>query len=374
MTTASGGRIPIGVMGATGTVGERMVRMLVDHPWFELAEVGASESSAGAPLGERISAMAAELPESVASLPLRSLDGSWASPVVLSALPRRVAASVEPRLARAGHLVVSNASAFRMDAGVPLVVPEINPDHLDLLEAQTERWPGALLTNPNCVVAGVALALAPLERAFGIRSVTVTTFQAISGAGRPGPPAGALIDNVLPWIDGEEEKLGPECRRILGRCEGGVVEEARIPVSATATRVPVSDGHLASVSVGLHASPTLDEVADVLRSFRGAIEGEGLPTAPRHPVELLRAPDRPQPRLDRDRGGGMTVTVGRLRPCEVLDVKLVVLSHNLVRGAAGAALLNAELCRARGWTERVAAGGSEARGSVRRTTGTAADV
>jgi len=254
--------------------------------------------------------------------------------------------------------VVSNASAFRTDPTVPLIVPEINPEHLGLLEMQTERWPGALLTNPNCVVAGVALALAPLHAAFGIRSVTVTTFQAISGAGRPDPSAAALTDNVLPHIPGEEEKFGPECRRILGRWgDDAAVHEATIAVSATATRVPVSDGHLASVSVGLDEPATFERAAEALRSFRGRVRDDGLPTAPDRPIEVLDDADRPQPRLDRDRGGGMTVTVGRLRRCEVLDLKFVVLSHNLVRGAAGAALLNAELCRARGWTERVAAHG-----------------
>ena len=206
------------------------------------------------------------------------------------------------------------------------------------------------------MATGVALALAPLERAFGVARAVVTTFQAISGAGRPGPPAGDIADNVLPRIAGEEEKLGRECRKILGTLEGGRVVDAELRVSATSTRVPVTHGHLASLSLGLRSAASPDEVADALRSWRGGVAGEGLPLAPERPVEVLDGDDRPQPRLDRDRGGGMTVTVGRIRPCEVLDVKLVVLSHNLVRGAAGAALLNAELCRARGRVGRSAGG------------------
>lgn len=344
-------KISVGVLGATGTVGERLVRMLHDHPWLELAEVGASDRSAGEALERRLppSELGA-LPGDAGSLVLKAVDDGWTSRLLLSALPKSVAAGVERRLASEGHLVVSNASAHRMDADVPLVIPEVNPDHLALLEDQGEAGHGAILTNPNCVVGGVALALAPLDRAFGLERAVLTTFQAISGAGRPGPAAADLTDNVLPFISGEEEKMGPECRKILGTLDGGRIVDAELVLSATATRVPVTHGHLASVSLAFRDAVGPDDVADALRSWRGAVAGEGLPLAPRHPVEVLDEPDRPQPRLDRDRGQGMTVTVGRIRRCEVHHVKMVVLAHNLVRGAAGAALLNAELCHARGLT------------------------
>lgn len=341
--------LDVAVLGATGTVGERLVGLLDAHPWFRLAEVGASDRSAGERLGDRLTASGeTRLPGEAADLRLRPVEGPWRSRLLLSALPSRVAAGLEPALARAGHLVVSNASSHRMASDVPLVVPDVNPDHLDLLDAQSRRWEGGLVTNPNCVVAGVVLALAPLHRELGVEAVVLTTFQAISGAGRPGPSAADLVDNVLPHIAGEEEKIGQEIRKILGTAGGDGVEPADIRVSATATRVPVLHGHLASLSLAFRRDASPEEVVEVLRSYRSPVEGDGLPLAPVRPLETLDAPDRPQPRLDRDRGSGMTVTVGRVRPCEVHHVRLVVLSHNLVRGAAGAALLNAELCLARG--------------------------
>lgn len=347
--------IPVGVLGATGTVGERLVRLLHRHPWFELAEVGASDRSAGEPLARRVPASElGPLPGDTGRLVLKSVDDAWDSPLLLSALPSSAAADTELRLVRAGHLVVSNASSHRMHPLVPLIVPEVNPDHLALVDRQP--WPGALVTNPNCVVAGVAMALAPLHRAFGLERMMVTTFQAISGAGRPGPAAGDLMDNVLPWIPGEEEKMGAECRKILGALAGDGVEDADVRVSATATRVPVSHGHLASVSLAFRRTAGPDAVAEVLRSWTGAVAGKDLPLAPSPPLLVLEDEDRPQPRLDRDAAGGMAVTVGRIRACPVLDVKLLVLSHNLVRGAAGAALLNAELCRAQDLLSRRPAG------------------
>jgi aspartate-semialdehyde dehydrogenase len=346
-------RIAIGVLGATGTVGERLVRLVHDHPWFELREIGASDRSAGETLASRLPpSEMGDLPDAVGSMVLKSVDDTWESPLLLSALPSDVAREVEPRLAGAGHLVVSNASTHRQQADVPLIIPEVNADHLALLDAQAGRWPGALLTNPNCVVAGIALAMAPLKEAFGLEKVVVTTFQAISGAGRPGPAAADLVDNVLPWIAGEEDKMGAECRKILGQIRDGRIVEADLRLSATATRVPVTHGHLASLSLAFREDADPARVADALRAFRGQVADDALPLAPEHPIVVLDEPDRPQPRVDRDRGGGMTVTVGRIRPCEVHHVKLMVLSHNLVRGAAGAALLDAELCHARGITAR----------------------
>jgi aspartate-semialdehyde dehydrogenase len=356
-------RIPVAVLGATGTVGEQLLALLAGHPWFRVVEVAASDRSAGSSVEERIGG-AVELPPELARLRLRSLDGPFDAPLVLSALPSAAAREVEPRLAAGGHLVVSNASAFRDHPRVPLVVPEVNPDHLALLDGQAGVWGdaecgdprpgGGIVTNPNCAVAGLVVALAPLHRAFGIESVVVTTLQAISGAGRPGPGAATLVDNVLPVIGGEEDKVQAEPQRILGTLVDGAVRDASFTVGATCTRVPVLHGHTAAVSVSLAADAG---PADVIREFERApsrLDGSPLPSAPRRPLQLLAGDDRPQPRLDRDRGDGMTVSVGRVRRCPVNGVAFVVLSHNLVRGAAGAALLNAELAVTRGRVPGVA--------------------
>lgn len=343
-------RISVAVLGATGMVGERLVASLVGHPWFRLAEVAASDRSAGDRLGDRVGPDVEDLPAEMAELRLRSLDGPFDAPLVLSALPAGVALEVEPRLAGDGHLVVSNASAFRTDPGVPLVVPEVNPDHLALLDRQREgRWSGGIVTNPNCAAAGLVVALKPLHDAFGIRSAHVTTLQAISGAGRPGPAAADLLDNVIPFIGGEEEKLAAEPRKILGTLTDAGIREAELILSATCTRVPVLHGHLETVSLSLEGDPTPDEVRRALEDFVSPLGNLRLPSAPDRPLVVLDGPDRPQPRLDRDHGGGMSVTVGRIRPCPLQTVRFVVLSHNLVRGAAGAALLNAELARAGGY-------------------------
>ncbi len=339
-------RIPVGVLGATGRVGETLLHRVANHPWFELTEVGASEQSAGKRVGDLLDTNS--LPTEVADLTLRRLDESWESPLLLSALPSGVARDVEADLAGRGHLIVSNASAYRADPGVPLIIPEVNPDHLALLEGQRERWSGGIVTNPNCVVAGVALALAPLHRSFGLTRVAVTTYQAISGAGRPGPAAFDLVDNVLPFIAGEEPKIAAEPRKILGGVTGSSATPAAFPVDATAVRVAVLDGHLTAVSIECEDRPSVEAVTHAFRSFRGEVAELNLPTSPSEPIVVLEQDDRPQPRLDRDRGDGMTVSVGRIREGEAFHISFLALSHNLVRGAAGAALLNAELCRARG--------------------------
>jgi aspartate-semialdehyde dehydrogenase len=328
--------------------------MLAGHPWFRVAEVGASPESAGRTFGDVATGDVAGPDEAqdadVLRLTLKAADEDWSSPVLISALPSGVAGPLERALAERGHVVVSNASSHRMDPRVPLIIPEINPAHLALVERQ--GWPGALVTNPNCSVVGLAVALAPLHRAFGIERVTVATLQALSGAGRPGPAALEVLDNVLPHIVGEEEKLAQEPQKILGALEDGEVRLAAFPVSAQTHRVPVSHGHLLAVSVKLGRRVAPGEVVEALAGFRGALEDAPLPSAPARLIEVLTDEARPQPRLDRDRGGGMTVTVGRVRRCEALDVKFTVLVHNLVRGAAGAAVLNAELCHARGLTKR----------------------
>lgn len=369
-------RIPVGVLGATGTVGERLVALLARHPWFELVEVAASDRSSGDRLGDRLGPEVGPLPPALAELRLQSLDADVRSPLVLSALPAAAAREVEPRLAGEGRLVVSNASAFRQDPDVPLLVPEVNPDHLDLLERQRGRWSGGIVTNPNCSVAGLVLALKPLHDAFGLRDVTVTTLQALSGAGRPGPAALDLIDNVIPFIDGEEDKMASEPRRILGTLRAGELREAELRVSATCTRVPVLHGHLEAVSVACARDVGAAEAAEALRVWRSPLEGMGLPTATERPLEVLEENDRPQPRADRERGRGMTVSVGRLRACPVHHVRFVVLSHNLVRGAAGAALLNAELACVRGRVPGVskAPGATPAPASGARTDSGATDA
>ncbi len=341
-------RIPVGVLGATGTVGSRLVRLLSDHPWFELNEVAASERSAGTSLGERMDADVRDgLPDSVTGLELLSPDADFASPLLFSALPSGAAREAEPAAALRGRLVVSNASAYRTDPDVPLVIPEVNPDHLALLERQRDRWPGGIVTNPNCVVAGLATALAPLHRAFGLERMVVTTFQAISGAGRPGPSALDVVDNVIPHIPGEEEKIGDEPRKILGAAG----QPASFPVDATATRVPVLHGHTLSVSASFRERPTVEAAREAMEAFDGEARADELPSSPERILVVDDRPDRPQPRLDRDAGAGLTTTVGRIRAGEAMHLSFLVLAHNLLRGAAGAALLNGELCVARGLVE-----------------------
>lgn len=344
-------RIPVGILGTTGTVGARLVGMLADHPWFRIAEVGASDRSAGGRLGDLLAGEAGELPGDVADLEVRTLGGRWSSPLVLSALPSQVAREVEPELARAGHLVVSNASTFRNDPDVPLVIPELNADHLELVHRQKSRWSGAIVTNPNCVVTGLATALAPLHEAFGLERAVATTFQAISGAGKPGPPAGELLDNVLPYIAGEEPKVAYEPRKILGTLRDGVLEEAPFRIGVTATRVNVLHGHLVSVSAQLRDRPDPEAAVEALRAYRGQVADLGLPSSPERFIEVTDDPTRPQPRLDRDKSRGMTVTIGRVRACEALGLSFLALAHNLDRGAAGAAVLNAELCKVKGLVE-----------------------
>jgi len=346
-------RIDVGLMGATGTVGRQIAQLLASHPWFKLTEVSASPDSAGRSYGNalgEVDDLVTVLDDEAVGLKLKAPEDEWSSTLLLSALPSRHAGPVEIELAQRGHVVVSNASSHRMDPNVPLIIPEVNPEHLALIEAQD--WPGALLTNPNCAVVGLAVALAPLQKAFGVEMVNVVTLQALSGAGRQKNLADDIHDNVLPFISGEEEKLAREPQKILGRLDGNVLEHAVFPISAQTHRVEVSHGHLLAVSVMLGRDASAEEVIEALAGFRGAIIDEKLASASEPIIEVLDDEQRPQPRLDRDRGGGMTVSIGRVRPCEVFDVKFSILVHNLVRGAAGAALLNAELCHVCGTIDR----------------------
>ena len=349
---APAGRIPAVVLGATGIVGQRLVALLADHPWFRLAGVTASGRNTGRTYGEAPQwRIEGEIPAQASALTLAEPSpASWESaPLVFSALPASEAERIEPAFARAGSFVFSNASAHRMRPDVPLVIPEVNPEHLAALEIQRKvnQWPGALVTNPNCSTIGLALALAPLAR-FGIERALVTTLQAVSGAGYPGVASLDLLDNVIPYIAGEEEKIETETRKILGAWQEGQFVDAPIRLSAQTTRVPVREGHLEAVSVAFARPPEPEEIIAAWRDFAGTPQELGLPTAPERPLRYLDAPDRPQPWRDRDAGDGMAVTVGRLRRCPVLDYRFFCLSHNTIRGAAGAALLNAELAYARG--------------------------
>lgn len=340
--------IPVGILGATGAVGQRFVSLLARHPWFEIHYLAASSRSAGRPYDQAASWMQeGSVPLEVTQLEVEELfEGSPPCRLLFSALDASVAGTAEERLAEAGHFVVSNARNHRLDPDVPLIVPEVNPQHLDLLENRVGE--GAIVTNPNCSTIGLSLALAPLELAFGIESVRVTTLQALSGAGLPGVPALQATDNVVPHIGGEEEKLESETSKILGQFESGAIRPAGFGVSAQCNRVPVIDGHTLCLSVQLGGDPDPEQVASALRDFRGLPQALSLPSAPARPIEVLTDPDRPQPRLDRARGNGMTLSVGRLRRCPLGGVKMVALSHNTIRGAAGGSILLAELALARG--------------------------
>lgn len=339
-------RIPVGVLAATGAVGQRFVQLLADHPWFELREVSGSDRGAGRPYGEVVAwRLPGGPPEAARNLIVRAPDEPLTSPILFSALPAEVAGEIEERFAQAGHVVFSNARNHRMSPDVPLLVPEVNADHAAVLEQQRAQrgWSGAIITNPNCSTIHLVLALKPLQDAFGLDAVLVTTLQATSGAGYPGVPSLDLIDNVVPYIGGEEEKMASESRKILGSFEvsSGFVDAPAV-VSATCTRVPVRDGHTESVSVRLSREASLEEVAAALRNFNSTPQALGLPSAPLHPVIVLDAADRPQPALDRNLEQGMATVVGRLRPCPILGYKFVLLGHNTIRGAAGASILNAE--------------------------------
>lgn len=342
-------KIPVAVLGATGTVGQRFVSLLVDHPWFELVALTGSERSAGRRYGEAVHwIQGSRLPPAVAEMVIDFDRPSRPVALAFSALTSDVAGPLETSLAEEGLFVVSNASSHRMDPDVPLVVPEVNPDHLALVRHQRFPGGGALATNPNCSTIGLVLALKPLHDAFGLEAVSVVTMQAVSGAGLPGVPSLAIVDNVIPWIGGEEEKLESETLKILGRLDEATVSPATIAVSAQCNRVPVLDGHLECVSFRLATEATAEEIAAVLTAFSGEPQALALPSAPSPPILVADRLDRPQPRLDRDAGRGMAVTVGRLRPCPLLGWKMVLLSHNTVRGAAGGALLVGELAMAQG--------------------------
>jgi aspartate-semialdehyde dehydrogenase len=343
--------IPVAVLGATGTVGQKFVRLLAGHPWFEVVAVAASSSSAGRPYKDVTRwREPVGIPPEIAELTVGECAPPLPGAIVFSALDAEVAGPIEQAFAKAGAFVVTNTRTHRMDPDVPLLIPEVNPDHLGLIECQRETrgWAGAILANPNCSTAALALALAPLHRAFGVEQLFVSTMQAVSGAGYPGVPSLDILGNVIPFVGGEEEKIERESRKILGAFSGGAVEPASFELSVHTNRVAVLDGHLAAVSVGFRQRVAPGAAAAAMREFRGSPRVSDLPTSPVPPIEVDDRIDRPQPRLDLDRGGGMTVTVGRIRPCPVLDLRMVVLGHNTVRGAAGQGIQIAELLVAEG--------------------------
>lgn len=344
----------VGILGATGMVGQRFVQLLADHPWFEITALSASERSVGMPYGEACHwVVSSDMPGVVKEMVVQECKPNLACRLVFSALPAEVAGSVEEEFAAAGYAVSSNARNHRFAPDVPLLVPEVNPDHLALVVIQRRRrgWKGFIVTNPNCSTAQLVLALKPLWDRFGITALSVATMQALSGAGYPGVPSLDILDNVIPYIAGEEGKLESEPLKLLGRLEGEAVEEAEMTISAQCHRVATREGHLEAVSVKLGQEASVEEVVEALWDFRGPLQDLGLPSAPERPIVVRGENDRPQPRLDRDEGRGMSVVVGRVRECPVLDYKFVLLGHNTIRGAAGAAILNAELLKVKGYLE-----------------------
>jgi aspartate-semialdehyde dehydrogenase len=343
--------IEVGILGATGMVGQQFIALLANHLWFKVAWLGASERSAGKAYRD---AAAWRLPnplaDEVARMKVDEATPGRAPKLVFSGLDSSVAGEIEGAFAQAGHVIVSNSRNYRMEADVPLLIPEVNADHLALLDRQASirGWKGRIVTNPNCVVVVYAMALAPL-RQFGLKTSIITTLQAISGAGYPGVASWDILANVIPFIGGgEEEKIETETNKILGALKDGVVEQHPLTISAAVTRVPVHNGHTGSISVSLEQRPGPDAIVAAWNSFRGKPQDLGLPSAPAQPIVYLTEPNRPQPALDANRDGGMTVSVGRLRRCPVLDYKFVALGHNTIRGAAGAAILNAELMHREG--------------------------
>lgn len=347
-------KLRVGILGATGTVGQRFIELLEEHPQFEVTALAASDRSQGKTYAEACAwRLAGECPARVAALEVAAPVPPLDCDLIFSSLPGEMAREAEDAFARAGYAVISNSSAFRMDEDVPLLIPEINPEHLALIETQRQKRGyerGYIVTNPNCSTIMITLALAPLHARFGIESCVATTLQALSGAGYPGVPSLDVLDNVLPYIASEEEKIESETLKILGRMTADArVEPAAMRVSAQCHRVNVSDGHMAALRVKLARPVELEELEDALSSFSALPQELRLYSAPARPIIVRDEPDRPQPRLDRDAGQGMSVTVGRIRRDAVLDYRFVALSHNTVRGAAGAAILNAELMTARGY-------------------------
>jgi aspartate-semialdehyde dehydrogenase len=345
-------KIPVAVLAATGAVGQRFVQLLVDHPWFEITALAASERNVGKKYVDACQwVIPGDPPPSLMDMVISPLETSLPARIVFSALPSSVAREVEPLFAQEGYVVCSNASAFRMEPDVPLLIPELNADHLTLIKQQRKErgWPGLIVTSPNCTTTAAVMPLKPLDDAFGLQTVFVATLQAASGAGYPGVASLDILDNIIPYIPGEEEKIENETRLLLGHMEGDQRREADLVISAHANRVPVVDGHTVCMSMGFQKKPTVEAAIAALSEYRGLDPDLGLPSAPERPILVTTMPDRPQPRRDRDAFGGMVATVGRVRPCQLLDLRLVSTIHNTLRGAASGSILNAELLVAEGY-------------------------
>jgi aspartate-semialdehyde dehydrogenase len=346
-------KVKVGVLGATGSVGQRFIQLLVGHPWFELAAVSASGRSAGKSYGEACNwFLSADIPRDIGDMIVQPIDTSLECQLVFSALPGAVAKEIEEEFASKGFGVMSNVSVHRYDEDIPLVTSEVNPDHLDILPFQQKRrgWSqGFIVTNSNCSAMPLVLTLSPLHKAFGVKSIVVHTMQALSGAGYNGVSSIAALDNVIPFIRTEEEKMPVESKKMLGSYVNGKIIPAEFALSAHCNRVATPDGHMETVSVSFNNPPSdKREILDAWKGWDPIPQQLQLPSAPKPPIVIRTEPDRPQTRLDRNNGNGMAVTVGRLRKCDVLDFKYVLLSHNTIRGAAGASVLNAELMMARG--------------------------
>jgi aspartate-semialdehyde dehydrogenase len=347
-------RIPVAVLGATGAVGQRFIQLLADHPWFEVSAVAASERSVGRSYAEVANwVIPGDPPAWIGEMMVQPLEPDLPAKIVFSALPSSVAREIEPAFAQAGYAVCSNASAYREEPGVPLLIPEINADHIRMIPGQQAQfgWEGLIVTSPNCTVTGIVMPLKPLDEAFDLKQVFAVSMQAISGAGYPGVASLDVLGNVVPYIPSEEEKIEAETRLLLGRMVEGKRVAADIAVSAQANRVPVLDGHTVCLSLGFEKPVTADDAVAALVGFRGPDVVRQLPSAPESPILVRPEPNRPQPRRDRDAGGGMAVTVGRVRSCPLLDLRLVSVSHNTLRGAASGSILNAELLVASGYVK-----------------------
>jgi aspartate-semialdehyde dehydrogenase len=345
-------KIPIGILGATGVVGQRFIQMLEHHPWFEVAWLAASDRSEGKIYSEAARwRLKTPIPANIAKMKVSPATPEGAPKIIFAALDSAIAAELEPKFAEAGCAVVSNSSALRMQEDVPLVIPEVNSGHIKLIDIQAWRKKsgGYVVTNPNCSAIGLVLALAPLQQKFGLEIVMAVTMQAVSGAGYPGVASLDILGNVIPFIKNEEEKMEEETRKLLGQVNGSKVISADFAMSAQCNRVAVEDGHTESISIRLKKKAKPEEIIAAWNSYTAEPQALKLPSAPEKPVVYVEANDRPQPRFDIDLGNGMTTVVGRLRPCGVLDWKFTVLSHNTIRGAAGAAVLNAELLKAKGY-------------------------
>jgi aspartate-semialdehyde dehydrogenase len=345
-------KIPVAILGATGIVGQRFVQLLQDHPWFEISSLVASNRSAGKTYREACNwVLEGDPPDELLDQVIQPLKLNLSARLVFSALPSPVAREAEPTFAEAGYIVCSNASAFRQDPDVPVIIPEVNGDHIEMVEWQTAKrgWKGLIVTSPNCTTTGVVMPLKPLDQAFTTTRVIAASIQAVSGAGYPGPAFIDISDNLIPYISGEEEKIESESLLLLGHISEGKRIPAEMQISAQANRGPIQHGHTVCLSIEFKKKPSPEAAIDILKNYRGPEIAWSLPSAPPRPIIVRDEPDRPQPRRDRDTQNGMVATVGRVRSCPVFDLKLVSVIHNAIRGAAGGSVLNAELLVAGGY-------------------------